>query len=147
MKFEIEPYKRVGAIEFGMSREEARRIFSTEPKVVYDLELRDIFTEIGVQIFYKYEPPHLCQAIMLEKPAEVSILSYNLLSGNSIARLKNLFEISGFNVSAYTEGVEVNELGVFLSTQDYELFGDEPPESVVAFIEGYYSHKGNRAGS
>jgi hypothetical protein len=140
MVFIIEPYSKVGEIKLGMSREQVRVLISSEPTVVRDLELRDIFHEIGLQIFYDNEPPYFSRAVMLYKPAKASIISYDLLEEYSIKSLKDIFESLDFKVLVNTEGIEINDLGIFLSTQDYEIFGDEPPESVVAFVQGYYDH-------
>jgi hypothetical protein len=140
MTFIIEPYYKVGEIKLGMSREQVRILISSEPTIVHDLELRDIFHEIGLQVFYRNESPYFVQAVMLYKPAKASIISYDLLEEYSIKSLNDIFESLGFTVSVKTEGIEINDLGIFLSTQDYEIFGDEPPESVVAFVQGYYDH-------
>jgi hypothetical protein len=140
MIFMIEPYVRAGEIEFGMSQAQVRKLFPDEPIVAHHQDLWDIYHEIGLQVAFKYEPPHICQAVMFYKPANVSVLSYDLLEVNSIKNLKEIFENLNFKLLVNTEGIIINELGVFLSTQDYEIFENEPPESVVAFVQGYYDH-------
>jgi hypothetical protein len=70
---------------------------------------------------------------MVTRPASIYFDDKNLLGGESIKYLGNWFKDSYKSVEITDDGIVVYSLGIYLSTQDFELFGDEPPESVVVF--------------
>jgi hypothetical protein len=133
MRYIIYPFKGVNNWYFGMKRDEVRRLINATPHELLGLDLNDIYLEIGLHFFYNYGEPFIFHAIMATEPNSIYFNDKNLLGDESIRDLGNWFQERYEAVNITNDGVVICSLGIYLSTQDLELFGDDPPESVGVF--------------
>lgn len=139
MDFIISPYDGVGSIKFGMTREEVRKLVDDEFKVYSGIDLWDFFNGRGIQVCYSYDPPYICEAILLESRQKVSFLSKQLLGGESIGEIRDWLITLDQNLVVDSDNVTTYKFGFSLSpeVEDYDLF-QLPPDAVTCFREGYY---------
>jgi hypothetical protein len=122
-----------------MSQAEVRQSLDTHINEFYRLnELWDNFGDIGIQICYGCTQPYICRAVMLFEPAKPIFHNCNLLDGTSIEDLRSWLELIDDSVEVATESITSYKFGITLSTQDYQLFNHEPPETVLVFERGYF---------
>jgi hypothetical protein len=139
MEFIISPYKGIGPIKFGMTREEVRRLIAEEFKVLAGIELWDSFERIGIQVCYSFEPPHICEVVLLESTQTASFLNKQLLGEESMGDLHDWLKTIDEDVEFDGEDITTYKFGFSLCRQveDYSLF-QLPPEALACFREGYY---------
>ncbi len=142
MDFVVYPYQGVGPIRFGMIRKEVRELIDDEFKVLVfnfnEPETWDSFN-VGIQVCYSYDPPHICEAILLESIQKARFLNRQLLGEESIGDLRDWLKILDENLVVDSDNVTTYKFGFALSRQveDFDLF-QLPPEAVTCFREGYY---------
>jgi hypothetical protein len=140
MDFVICPYQSVGSIKFGMPREDVRNLINSGFETLAGIELWERFLNLGLQVCYSYEPPHICEAILLESTESVTFLDRQLLGGESISVLRDWLNTLDSELHVDSDDVTTYKYGFSLSRQveDYGLF-QLPPEAVTCFREGYYN--------
>lgn len=140
MDLEIVPFNSIGPIELGMEPDEIHQLFNCKFDGFQSFdEFWEISYDLGLQICYGDVQPFVCRAVMMEEPANPLFEGRRLLDGSSIEELGNWLKSMDVNLSISTEGVSSNKLGIHLSTQDYSLFRQEPPETVLVFGEEYFN--------
>jgi hypothetical protein len=142
MDFIVLPYTGAGVIKLGMNQTEVRQILSGKVSEIFRAAERwDVFNDFGIQVHYGSKAPKtapVCRAIMLGNPENPIFQDRVLLNGASIKELKEWFELIDDSVEVATEGIVSYKFGIYLSTQDYEIFSHQSPESIVVFERGYY---------
>lgn len=133
MRYIITPQKGVGDWQFGMTRDEIRRLIDKTPKVLQGIALEDVFSDLGLFFMYEYKEPHIFHALMLILPACPYIDDKNLLGGESVESLGKWFESNYGSIETTTDGVTIKQLGIYLSVQDNTPFCDTMPDSVVVY--------------
>lgn len=106
MNFLIKPYKRVGPVKLGMILKQVRRAlkFTTSTFVNPDsFEISDHFGVLGLNIGYR-APHHLCDRILLFRPASPIFQNRSLLKRLSMEKLSQW--IQSMDESAIMTGIE-----------------------------------------
>jgi len=133
MNYKIHPFVGVENWYFGMTRDQIRELINSIPKAILGVDLEDIYHELNLHFSYTYGETPIFHAVMVCQPVSIYLDDKDLLGGESIKDLANWLKERYESVEITGDGVVVHSLGIYLSTQDFELFGDEPPESVVVF--------------
>jgi hypothetical protein len=129
----ITPYKGVGPILFGMTREEIRVIIDGSVTNI-NRNRTDYFENIHIE----YDRD-ICRAIILLPPMKPSFRGINLLGNQSIKQLRAWLEsINGLIQDDITGGITAFRFGISLYTPDIDIFQDDPPESITVFRVGYF---------
>lgn len=139
MSFPIVSYKGAGVIEFGMTREQVRKLlggdFYSKKRTTMDDLPYDRFESLGIFVYYKL--PGEVEAIEFISPASpvfdnqnLLALSYNDFKKFLIAKDPNL-EIEIDSLTSYS-------LGIGAYTPDADEDPSWPVESVIVFEKGYY---------
>jgi hypothetical protein len=136
----IKPYEGVGLIKFGMTKTEVHQILGkAKSEDDYGVEIREYYNDGTIHIFYRrHEDVPLCRAMEFWEPAAPIFHGRNLLGGTSIEELRVWFELMDDSVEVNLDGLIAYGLGIALSTDSYNLFKDEPPDSVFVFTRGYH---------
>lgn len=139
MKFEIIPYVSAGPAKLGMSRDEIRSLFEEEAdsfKKGEDENETDYFQSIGLFIFYGDD--YKCIAIEMKTPAAPSFKDENLLNLDFSQAVR--FFADDENLDQDDSGYTSFKYGIGAYYEDIE---DEKAETVICFVEGYYSELSN----
>lgn len=142
MNLIITPYEGVGPIEFGMTRNELRKLFNGEVHEIQRIRdtdnIWDYIHEGAIQIAYYSEHRLLCSTIMLSHPEQVFFQDRNLLDGTSVRELTKWFKSIDKELDITMDGVVSYKYGISFCTEDYKILADEPPEAIVVFARGFH---------
>lgn len=140
MKFQISSLKGVNGIEFGMSRNEVRRHFDSQPRSFMrspqDSSPCDYFESQGV--FFYYDGVGHLEAVEFASPAQPSVENLKLLG---MGLDEATAALSGFDseVEKEPDGAVAYQLGVSIYAPLAKENPAAPVESVLAFRPGYYN--------
>lgn len=140
MSFEINPFKGVGRILFGMSPEDVRsrmsgefRSFKRSPQASFPC---DYFAEYG--IFFYYDASGLLEAIEFAGPSRPTVSGLDLLNLSFEQAVTKLTALDQ-NVESEDDGAIAYQLGVSVYAPMAKDNIAAPVESVLAFRQGYYN--------
>jgi hypothetical protein len=137
MDFIIVSYQQAGLIRLGMMQAEVRHVLGEDGiESRSDRDFWEAFLNHGVQVLYEDVAPYRCRAIMLHPPAQPIFHGRNLCN-SSIKDLKDWFQLMDESIQLETFGLMSRKLGLQLSCEDYSLFADQPPTSVMIFEPDY----------
>lgn len=140
MKFRILPLKGVDGIEFGMTPDDVRSRFDSEPKTFkrtpQDSFPCDYFESESV--FFYYDSDARLEAVEFALPAQPSIENMKLLG---IGLNEATAALSGLDsqVEKEIDGAIAYQLGVSIYAPLAKDNAAAPVESVLAFRPGYYN--------
>ena len=139
LKLEIEPYRGLAGIQFGMTPDEVRHVLGetvrTFRKSPGDALETDYFDALGIQVFYK--SPEICDAIELAAPAKPTFRGKDLL-GKPFNELRDWFQSIDNDVAIDETGLTSHRFGIGLYAPFAATAPDEPVESVIVFEQSYY---------
>jgi hypothetical protein len=146
MDFIINTYEAVGSVRFGMTQAEVHEILGVPSKEIRrSLEISDHFNGSNMQVFYSNATLPVCVAVQFiyspNYSSELPIPIFrekNLLDGTSLKKLKSWFESMDDSIEVNTDGITAYGLGIGLGSEDSRLFKNKPPQTVIAFVQGYY---------
>lgn len=137
MVFKIIPYKGVGEIEFGMSRDKVRELFNNAYvefiKSTNSENTTDDFSDIHVY----YNNLNECEAVEIYEASSVTYCNMEIFRASysevkeMLEQLDNTLDINEAGFTSYKFGI-----GVFAPYAEDEP--NEPVESVIVFTKGYY---------
>jgi len=134
MKLRIEPYKRVGSIEFGMTAEKVRSLFPEKPetfKKFSDLELTtDAFDQAGVYVYYNAN--NVCDAVEMFPEAVPIFKGKSLLTIPWLELMKWFQELEP-DVVIGESGLTSFRFGISLYVPNVDELPEAPPESLIVF--------------
>lgn len=138
--FEITPHIGASLINFGMKREEVRKIFSEyEPRAFwrnsYSESATDGYDEIGINIYYDSND----RAIALEfyEPAQVVFKGIDLFKLSASEAYKLMASLDK-DIAIDEDGLTSFKFGIGFYEPNYEEEPFLPVEAIIIFIEGYY---------
>jgi hypothetical protein len=139
MRFEIIPYKSVGDILFGQSREKIRELLNQQYTEFYRSEFSkiptDSFNDSGLLI--SYDENFNCEAIEMTLTANPVFLDRALLKESYSALLKWLLRLEA-NLEEDDAGFTSHKFGFGVYAPNKEDEPDGCCEGVIAFKKGYY---------
>ncbi|USP39484.1 hypothetical protein [Acinetobacter sp. XS-4] len=137
--FEITPYVGASLINFGMKREEVRKIFSEyEPRAFwrnsYSESATDGYDEIGINVYYDSND----RAIALEfyEPAHVVFNGIELSKLPAYEAYKLMASLDK-DIAIDEDGLTSFKFGIGFYVPIYEEDYMLPVESIILFTEGY----------
>lgn len=139
MKLVIHPYKGIGPIEFGMSRQQVRAALGVPVESFMrtedDVAETDEFSNLG--IFVEYDSEDLCVAVEVTDPGEPEFQGRNLLR-LPYNEVKGWFESYEGEIDVDDSGLTSLRFGIGVYAPQSE---DDPSllaEAVIVFKERYY---------
>jgi hypothetical protein len=139
MRLVIDPYKSVGPLRFGLTREEVRDLLVSPVESFMrnddDLAETDDFAQLG--IFVEYDKTNKCIAVEMFSPAEPIFLGKDLL-GAPYAELRNWVKSMDSHAEIDESGLVSTSLGIGLYAEISSSDTKSHAESAVAFKYGYY---------
>ena len=138
MQLEIESYRRVGPLTFGMTAVEVRSVMRlpVEPfKRSMEEGYTDAFGELG--IYVTYDRLGLCEAVEIASPAQPTFRGREILGRpfkevhESLLKLDPELDVDDTGLTALGLGIGVYAPGI---SEDPST----PVEAVIAFKRGYY---------
>lgn len=140
---EIVPFKSVGPINFGMTRDEVRRVMSepAEPfrKNMFSLTDTDEFPKARVHVFYEAKNDTV-EAVEIWQPAKPTLGGATLLD-QPYQRLRAEFLATDPDLIEKTPGdLRSDRLGVCAWAPTADSEPQRPPRSVLAFCRGYWDN-------
>lgn len=135
----ITPYKGVGPVCFGMTRDEIRNVLTGNVKAFKKTPMSDTFSDafddLGIYIYY--DADYFCEAIEMALPADPIFLQKHLIK-STYAESKSIIELQDSNIELDETGLLSFKLGIGLYAPELEQSEDCVVESVIVFREGYY---------
>lgn len=134
--FEITPYVGAGLINFGMKREEIRKLMSGyEPRVFGENSSTDGYDELGISL--DYDSADKVIALIFYEPAQV------IFNGTEISKIPaseayKLMATLDKDIAIDGDGLTSFKFGMGFYEPNYEEEPFLPVEAIIIFIEGYY---------
>jgi hypothetical protein len=138
LKLEIEPYRGIANLRFGMVPDQIHEILGgkvqTFQKVPNEYPT-DNFDELGIHVFYKQ--PGVCEAIELASPANPTFQDKELI-GKPFSELRNWMQTIDPTVEIDEAGLTSHQFGIGFYAPFAVESPDDPVEAVIVFAKGYY---------
>jgi len=136
----IDPYKSVGEIKFGMTREEVRSLLG-EPSTIFYKGLNtqsptDAYDNIGVHIYY-HHPSGYCQALEFFEPSQL-LLAEKQLFKLSFANLREWLSSQDPELEIDDEGLTCFKYGLGLYAPEWKEDDNLPVQGVLVFNDRNY---------
>lgn len=128
--YEIIPYKRVGAIEFGYEREKVRKILGDFTEFKKTKKSQNTSDDFGhLHVFYNQE--NKCEAIELFPEADVFMDRFNVFY-MSVTEIKRQLQVIDPEMEVDDDTITSLKYGISVYAPGEEV------ESILAFVKGYY---------
>ena len=139
MIFQIESDKGIGAVSFGLSRDQIRKMIDVQPQILPNKARTNVPTDFfpSVGLFVHYDEVAKCEAIELVKPAAPVFQGQHLLD-RSFRQLKTWMMSSSNDAKLEEDGIRSDELGIGIYAPLGDEKPDDPPEGVIVYEKGYY---------
>lgn len=149
MHLVITPYKSMGPIRLGMSRDEIHREIGAEYEELYSFDKpafkgdttapgKEHFEDMG--IFVDFCRPDMCVAVEVCRPANPMFRGGRLLY-TPYGELLSWFKDIDPDVHVESDGLRSRKFGIGLWLLEGHDTLDDFPESAIVFEEGYYEKK------
>lgn len=139
MSFPIVSFKGAGVIDFGMTRDQVRKLlggdFCSKKRTTMDDLPFDFYETLGVFIYYKL--PGEVEAIEFTSPASTEFDNQNLFA-LSYSDFKKFLIAKDPNLEIEPDSLTSYSLGIGAYTPDADEDPSLPVESVIVFEKGYY---------
>lgn len=135
----IQPYIGIGAIRFGMTRQQVRQVINQPVESFLrhstDELPTDYFENLGLYVEYKNEG--ICQAVEMAKPAN-PIWRGQAFLNLSFAEVKAWFETIDPRLEIDDTGLISYQFGIGIYAPDCEEMPEKTVEGLIVFEQGYY---------
>lgn len=139
MDAEIKPLQGLEKLKFGtpidLVRENLGVSYTTFKRAPSAVMPCDFFESLGIFTYYK--PSGALEAIEFVSPAKPLCLGVNLLE-TGVDEIKKILIEHDSDIEQTDDGLTSYKLGIGLYAPDADENPNLPPESVIAFEEGYY---------
>lgn len=139
MELDLRSYDGLGAIRFGMRRDQVRgavgapvRTFRKTPDAT---TLVDAFDNEGIYVYY--DAQDLCEAVEVASPA-IPILEGQTLLGKPFAELRDWLRTLDPDIEVDESGLTAPTVGLGLYAPSAQKAPNEPVDGVIVFRRGYY---------
>jgi hypothetical protein len=146
MDLEIDPYKGVGSMKFGMLLSEIRDLFPDQLCEIQNYpdsqSLWDKVGSPGLQIAYTYQEPHSCITIQVSviESEKIFFFGRNLLDGSSLKDVALWLKGYDDDLDVTGEGIVSYKYGFYLGAHDIRSDLYEPLDYVLCFAKGVHDY-------